>query len=92
MFPPDTTLDHAAYLLAQAALSVDKVGDSSHFALAWYQAMGALPHDPSAIRQHHNRSSGSSRGQLLAPYHVPSLGGSLPFFRRVQLWLFSPLP
>ena len=45
VFPPDTTLDHAAYLLAQASLSVDEVGDASHFALAWCQAMGALPHD-----------------------------------------------
>src|ERR1700720_1289265 len=26
VFPPDTTLDHAAYLLAQAGLSVDEVG------------------------------------------------------------------
>ena len=41
VFPPDTTLDHAAYLLAQ----VDEVGDTSHFALAWCHAMGALPHD-----------------------------------------------
>ena len=45
VFPPDTTLDHAAYLLAQAGLSVDEVGDTSHFTLAWCQAMGALPHD-----------------------------------------------
>src|ERR1700723_1882293 len=45
MFPPDTTLDHAAYLLAQAGLSIDEVGDTSHFALAWCQAMGAPPHD-----------------------------------------------
>ena len=30
VFPPDTTLDHAAYLLAQAGLSVDEVGDASH--------------------------------------------------------------
>ena len=45
MFPPDTTLDHAAYLLAQANLSVDEVGNASHFTLAWCQAMGALPHD-----------------------------------------------
>ena len=42
---PDTTLDHAAFLLAQASLSIDEVGDTSHFALAWCQAMGALPHD-----------------------------------------------
>ena len=44
VFPPATTLDHAAYLLAQAGLSVDEVGDASHFALVWCQAMGALPH------------------------------------------------
>src|SRR6202041_2298091 len=44
VFPPDTTLDHAAYLLVQASLSVDEVGDASHFALAWCQ-VGALPHD-----------------------------------------------
>src|ERR1700720_3108865 len=50
VFPPDTTLDHAAFLLAQAGLSVDKVGDASHFALAWCQAMGALPHDDIQIR------------------------------------------
>src|ERR1700722_7519741 len=50
VFPPDTTLDHAAYLLAQAGLSVDKVGDASHFTLAWCQAMGALPHDDIQIR------------------------------------------
>src|ERR1700720_845147 len=50
VFPPDTTLDHAAYLLAQASLSVDEVGDASHFALAWCQAMGALPHDDIQIR------------------------------------------
>ena len=28
MFPPDTTLDHAAFLLAQAGLLVDEVGDA----------------------------------------------------------------
>src|ERR1700722_13180957 len=44
-FHPDTTLDHAAYLLAQAGLSVNEVGNTSHFTLAWCQAMGALPHD-----------------------------------------------
>src|SRR6202041_689948 len=31
VFPPDTPLDHAAYLLAQAGLSVNEVGDASHF-------------------------------------------------------------
>src|ERR1700720_707528 len=45
VFPPDTTLDHAAFLLAQAGLLVDEVGDASDFTLAWCQAMGALPHD-----------------------------------------------
>ena len=45
VFPPDTTLDHAALLLAQAGLSIDEVGDASHFTLVWCQAMGALPHD-----------------------------------------------
>src|ERR1700722_5631638 len=45
VFPPDTTLDHAAYLLAQARLLVNQVRGTSHFALAWCQAMGALPHD-----------------------------------------------
>ena len=50
MFPTDTTLDHAAYLLAQAGLSVDEVGNASHFTLAWCQAMGALPHDNIQIR------------------------------------------
>ena len=45
VFPPDTTLDHAAFLLAQAGLSIDEVGDASHFTLVWCQAMGALPHD-----------------------------------------------
>ena len=45
VFPPDTTLDHAAFLLAQASQLVNEVGAASHFALAWCQAMGALPHD-----------------------------------------------
>ena len=45
VFPPDTTPDHAAFLLAQDGLSIDEVGDASHFALAWCQAMGALPYD-----------------------------------------------
>ena len=49
VFPSDTTLDHAAFLLAQASLSIDKVGDASHFTLVWCQAMGALPHDDSQI-------------------------------------------
>src|ERR1700722_20970430 len=46
VFPPDT----AAYLLAQASLSVYEVSDTSHFALAWCQAMGALPNDDIQIR------------------------------------------
>ena len=50
VFPPDTTLDHAAFLLAQAGLSVDEVSDTSHFALSWCQAMGALPYDDIQIR------------------------------------------
>src|ERR1700723_2363560 len=50
VFPPDTTVDHATYLLAQAGLSVDEVGDASPFALAWCQAIGALPHDDIQIR------------------------------------------
>src|SRR3984957_17769748 len=50
VFPPDTTLDHAAFLLAQAGLSVDEVGDALHFALMWCQAMGAFPHDDIQIR------------------------------------------
>jgi len=45
VFPPDTTLDHAAFLLAQAGLLVNEVSDALHFTLAWCQAMGALPHD-----------------------------------------------
>src|ERR1700722_7297849 len=44
VFPPDTTLDHAAYLLAQASLLVDEVGDTQHFTLVWSQATGALSH------------------------------------------------
>src|ERR1700720_2857617 len=36
VFPPDTILDHAAFLLAQTGLSINEVGD------AWCQAMGAL--------------------------------------------------
>src|SRR6202040_3132569 len=50
VFPPDTTLNHAAFLLAQAGLSIDEVSDASHFALVWCQAMGALPHDNIQIR------------------------------------------
>ena len=45
VFPPDTTIDHAVFLLAQASLSVNEVSDTSHFSLAWCQAMGALSHD-----------------------------------------------
>src|ERR1700720_4935466 len=36
--------------MAQAGLSVNEVGVASHFALAWYQAMGALPHDDIQIQ------------------------------------------
>jgi len=50
VFHPDTTLDHAAFLLAQASLSIDEVGNASHLALAWCQAMGALPHDDIQIQ------------------------------------------
>src|ERR1700722_6597393 len=50
MFPPDTTLDHAAFLLAQASLLVDEVGNTPPFSLVWCQAMGALPHDDIQIR------------------------------------------
>ena len=35
VFPPDTTQDHAAFLLAQAGLSVNEVSDASHFTLVW---------------------------------------------------------
>ena len=44
VFPPDTTLDHAAFLLAQASLSINEFGNTSHVALVWCQTMGALPH------------------------------------------------